>query len=60
MTESAAEVEQVACDIRLAYEMGDVERFGALLAPNVTWGSSRWPVNVSEQAPSPRLVPERR
>jgi hypothetical protein len=31
-------MEQVARDVRLAYEQGDVELFGALLSPNVTWG----------------------
>jgi hypothetical protein len=31
-------MEEVARDVRLAYELGDVELFGALLAPNVTWG----------------------
>ena len=38
MAESATPMEQVARDVRLAYETGDVERFGALLAPHVTWG----------------------
>jgi ketosteroid isomerase-like protein len=38
MTDRADPIQQVARDIRLAYELGDVERFGALLAANVTWG----------------------
>lgn len=38
MAESATPMEQVARDVRLAYETGDVERFGALLAPHVSWG----------------------
>jgi hypothetical protein len=31
-------MEQVARDVRLAYETGDVELIGAFLAPNITWG----------------------
>jgi hypothetical protein len=31
-------MEQVARDVRLAYELGGAELFGALLAPNVSWG----------------------
>ncbi|HEY1762517.1 MAG TPA: nuclear transport factor 2 family protein [Acidimicrobiales bacterium] len=38
MAESATHMEQVARDLRLAYELGDTELFGALLAPDVTWG----------------------
>lgn len=38
MTEDATHVEQVAREIRLAYEAGDVERFAALLSPRVSWG----------------------
>jgi hypothetical protein len=38
MAESTAQMEQVARDVRVAYETGDVELFGALLAPDVTWG----------------------
>jgi hypothetical protein len=33
-----SEMEQVARAVRFAYEQGDVELFGALLSPNVTWG----------------------
>jgi hypothetical protein len=38
MAENAAQMEDVARHVRLAYELGDVELFGALLAPDVTWG----------------------
>lgn len=31
-------IEEVARQLRLAFELGDMELFGALLAPNVTWG----------------------
>lgn len=38
MADASTPMEQVAREVRLAYELGDVELFGALLAPNVTWG----------------------
>lgn len=38
MAESLVSMEQLSRDVRLAYEQGDVELFGALLAPDVTWG----------------------
>lgn len=31
-------MERVSRDVRLAYEQGDLNLFGALLAPDVTWG----------------------
>jgi hypothetical protein len=43
VTDDAAQVEEVAREVRLAYELGDIQRIGALLAPNVTWGPPRGP-----------------
>ena len=38
MTDDADPIEHVAREVRLAYELGDADLFGALLSPNVTWG----------------------
>jgi hypothetical protein len=38
MAKSSAPMEQLAREVRHAYELGDVDLFGALLAPDVTWG----------------------
>ncbi len=38
MVESAASMEVLAREVRLALGLGDLERLGVLLAPDVTWG----------------------
>ncbi len=36
--DAASSIHELSRRLRLAYETGDLELFGALLAPNVTWG----------------------